>query len=174
VHTWCWQKCSTKPGAKGLDATVQGAAILLHPLTRLTPSVLGRHPTVSAPRPNSAWNLVIWFSGKSLKLLCQMSDFKTKMHQIQFGLRLSQSARMSEIKTDIGYACMAKGSLISEKPGFKWLWRFTLTSWLTEVALLLCGLNTELINRVNQPLKMRFIADGAIQLDESVWPWWLV
>jgi len=29
----------------------------------------------------SARNLVSWFSGKSLKLLYQMSDFKAKMHQ---------------------------------------------------------------------------------------------
>ena len=38
---------------------------------------------------NSARDLVVWFSGKSLNLLPQISDFKAKIQQIQFrpGLR---------------------------------------------------------------------------------------
>ena len=33
---------------------------------------------------NSAWNMVIWFSGKSLNLLPPDVRFKAKMHQIRF------------------------------------------------------------------------------------------
>jgi len=38
--------------------------------------------------PNSAWNLVIWFTEKSLNFCNQVSDFVAKMHRIQFQLRL--------------------------------------------------------------------------------------
>jgi len=46
---------------------------------------------------NSAWNSVIWFLGKSLNYCHQMSDFKAKMHQIQFRLGLRPRPRWGSL-----------------------------------------------------------------------------
>jgi len=53
---------------------------------------------VDSELENSAWNSVIWFSGKSLNYCHQMSDLKAKMHQIQFRLWLCPRPRWGSLQ----------------------------------------------------------------------------
>ena len=70
---------------------------------------------------NSVWNLVKWFSGKSLNLLqpYQMSDIKAKMHQIQCRLGLRPRPRSGSLQRSPGLAGFkeptSKGGNVWEK-----------------------------------------------------------